>query len=175
VLAAPDDGKCQRLKAEAAQDRRPRDWFAVPLEDFIGRLVDERARHQDRKDGLDATLKLMVNTFYGVQASRFFAVGNCVLANNITARARLATWQVAKALGLRQCVTDGGIYDLSRVPHFRGRRPGLDTFSRPWAWAAARHGRTYGPLPGLDWPPSRPLPEDADAAALAHVKAFWAP
>jgi hypothetical protein len=175
ILAAPDAGRLCRLEAGTAEDHRPRDWFGVPLEEFIGRLADERERHRGRRDGLDAVLKLMINTLYGDLASRHFAIGNTVLANNITAKGRLGVWMMAKALGLRQSITDGGIYTPGAVPHHRGRKPGLDTLSRPWAWRHARHGRTFGPLEGLRWEPGTPLPEDADAAALAHVQAFWQP
>jgi excisionase family DNA binding protein len=42
--------------------------------------------------GLDAVLKLLINTLYGVLTSRHFAVGNTVVSNNITARARLGAW-----------------------------------------------------------------------------------
>lgn len=176
VLAADDRGRRVRLASGTAADDRPRTWYGVALEGFVGRLVDERRRVKGvGPDGLDAVLKLLVNTLYGVFASRHFAVGNTVVANNITARARLGVWMTAKALGLRQCITDGGIYTPSAVPHYGGKRPGLDTLSRSWEWGNPRRGRTLAPLPGLDWTPGTPVPPAADAAALAHVGRFWSP
>ncbi|MBI1913225.1 MAG: hypothetical protein HYS12_00450 [Planctomycetes bacterium] len=134
VLAASDGGLRARVNAGAAADKRTRAWYGVGLEDFVGRLADERQRVKDRsrdagpaERGLDQILKLLINTLYGVLASRHFSVGNTVLANNITARARLGVWMVAKALGLRQSITDGGVYTPNAVPHYRGRRPGFDT------------------------------------------------
>jgi hypothetical protein len=117
---------------------------------------------------------------FGTLASRFFGLGNTVLANNITARARLGVWMLAKALGLRQSVTDGGPYCPDAVPRHRamsagGKRPGLDTLSRPWAWADPKRGRTLAPLPGLKWRPGREPDEADDDAALGHVRRFWAP
>jgi hypothetical protein len=174
VLSAPDAASHQRVEAGYAEDQRPRDWYGVPLEEFVGRLAEERERHKGERDGLDVVLKLMINTLYGDLASRHFAVGNTILANNVTARGRLGVWMLAKALGLRQSITDGGMYTPDAVPHYHGRRPGLDTLSRPWSWRHARHGRTFAPLQGLSWEPGTPLPDDADAA-LAHVQAFWTP
>ena len=84
--------------------------------------------------------------------ARYFAVGNAVLGNNITARARAGVWMVAKALGLRQSITDGGIYTPDAVPHFRGKKPGLDTLSRPWGWEDRKNRqRGYVPLPSFEW------------------------
>jgi hypothetical protein len=186
VLADEHEGAAVRYDAGSRQDRRTRAWYGLPLEGFIGRLADERkackarakaaaaADEKARWEGLGTVLKQVINTFYGDTASRYFAMGNTVLANNITARARLGVWMVAKALGLRQCVTDGGIYEPSAVPSFRGKRPGLDTLSRMWAWKDRKHGRRTIPLPGLGWRFGAPL-QDADTLALAHVNRFWAP
>jgi hypothetical protein len=178
VLAWKDSGRLVRLKAGTTADDRPRAWYGVPLDEFIGRLVDERRRAKADKDappGLEQTLKLMINTLFGVFASRHFSVGNTVLAHNITARGRLGVWMVAKALGLRQSITDGGIYTPSAVPSFRRRRPGFDTLSRPWNWKNTNIGRTFIPLPGLTWDPGTPVPPEAGPAALAHVRRFWVP
>src|SRR5205823_6636686 len=128
-----------------------------------------------RAAGLDGLLKLLVNTLYGVLASRFFPVGNSVLANTITARARVGVWMVAKALGLRQTITDGGIYTPGAVCAFRGKRPGLDTLSRAWDWHAPRRGRCHAPLGGLDWAGPWPALAEVDELAAGHVACFWAP
>jgi hypothetical protein len=188
VLAAPDGPRRPRVQPGGPRDLRPRFWCGLPLENFIGRLVDERQRLKARQretadadekrrlDGLGTVLKLMVNTLYGDFASRHFSIGNTVIANNITGRARLGVWMLAKALGLRQSITDGGLYTPSAVPHWKQHRPGLHTLSRTANWNAPRRGRTLAPLPGLgDWHPDSPIPEDADAAALAHVQRFWEP
>lgn len=88
---------------------------------------------------------------------------------------RVGTWMLAKSLGLRQSITDGGIYTPSAVPHYRGSKPGLDTLSRMSDWDNPRRGRTLAPLPGLDWTPGTPVPGGADRAALDHVRRFWDP
>jgi hypothetical protein len=187
VLADPHEGAAVRYDAGTRQDTRTRAWYGLPLEGFIGRLADERTackarakaatteEERARWEGLSTVLKQVINTTYGDCASRFFAMGNTVLANNITGRARLGVWMLAKALGLRQCITDGGIYEPAAVPSFRGKRPGLDTLSRMGEWKNTRSGRSYVPLPGLTWHFGMPLPGEADALALAHVNGFWAP
>jgi hypothetical protein len=175
-----------RLTPDAANDRRSRKWVGLSLADFVGRLAarrkDAKSRSKDptlsddernRWAGLDHVLKLIVNTVYGVLASRHFRVGNTVLANNITARARVGVWMIAKALGLRQSITDGGIYTPSLVPHFRGKCPGLDILSRPWDWKDYKRARSLKPLPGC----ADTLPDLAtlDRLAEEHVAAFWSP
>src|SRR5262249_1865832 len=121
VMASPDDASTLRLESGTPSDNRSRAWYSIPLEGFIGTLVKERKRckllaresadEQERREaeGKGRVLKLMVNTLYGSLVCRHFAIGNVVVANNITARARLGVWMVAKALGLRQTITDGGI------------------------------------------------------------------
>jgi hypothetical protein len=96
------------------KDTRTPKWYAIPLEAFIGNLVTRRksfkakakditlseAERQAAK-GMDSTLKLFVNTLYGVFASRHFCIGNTILANVITGRARVGVWMTAKALAAR--------------------------------------------------------------------------
>jgi hypothetical protein len=85
-------------------------------------------------------------------------------------------WQLAKALYLRQCITDGGIYTPNMVAYWNPklRQPGLDTLSRMWDWHAPNRGRKMAPLCERPMEPGV-LPEWADVEALRHVKAFWAP
>jgi hypothetical protein len=187
VMAEPSEDGVARLEAGTPQDRRTRLWYGVPLEGFVGRLADERDRCKERQreaggeedrqhwQGRDAVLKLLINTLYGDMGSQLFAIGNTVVANNITARARVGVWMVAKALLLRQSITDGGIYTPSAVPYFNSRRkPGLATLARMWEWRSVRHGRGFKPMADRDWP-AGVLPEDADELALAQVRSFWRP
>ena len=180
VLAdeSDEDDSTDRGRPTIARDRRTRAWFGVPLDGFVGRLVDARRSRGRGRPGLDSILKLFINTTYGVLASRHFSIGNTVLANNITARGRLGVWMLAKALGLRQTITDGGIYTPDQVPHYQAaRRPGLDVLSRPARWADSRRGRRLAPLAGFRWrgEPGSATPPDADELAMRHVRRFWEP
>jgi hypothetical protein len=181
ILAAPDGGAAACLDPGERPDTRPTLWYGVDLEGFIGPLVEERKRLKERaKEGdssagpLDNVVKLLINTLYGDLASRHFEIGNTVVANNITARARVGVWMVAKALGLRQTVTDGGIYTPNRVPFWRYKKPGLAVLSRMWEWTNHRRGRTWKPLGGRDWVPGE-CPADADVIAKDHISSFWEP
>jgi hypothetical protein len=180
-----------RCAPRTPQDTRSRAWYGVPLEDFVGMLVDVRKKHKHRSEdaalsseerersgGLSEVLKLIVNTVYGVEASRYFTVGNTILGNNITARARVGVWMVAKALGLRQCITDGGIYDPNAVCFWKERKPGLDTLSRQWEWADnVKYRRWHGAMEGLNWNAMdwSALPANIDKLATDHVQKFWKP
>jgi hypothetical protein len=58
-------------------------------------------------------------------------MGNTILANNITAKARTGVWMVAKALNTVQSITDGGLYSPLAVHSFkvdnaRFKKPGFD-------------------------------------------------
>jgi hypothetical protein len=187
VMAAPSEDGVARLEAGTPADLRTRAWFGVPLEDFVGRLADERGHCKERRreavtpedgqhwQGRDYILKLLINSLYGAIGSRLFAVGNTVIANNITARARVGVWMVAKALLLRSSITDGAPYTPSVVPCYNPeRKPGLAVLARMWEWHNPRHGRKLVSMGGRDWP-AGVLPADADEVALAQVRSFWQP
>lgn len=171
----------------AVRDTRTRAWVQVPLDDFVGRMCDRRRHYKvlartaaseearGNAQGMDAMLKLTVNMVYGAMAARFFAISNSVVANNITALARLGAWMMAKALALRQTITDGGAYTPGQVCFFVGKRPGLDTLSRPWEWHNPKCQRWLRPLAGRDWSTSWPDLAELDGLALDHVRQFWQP
>lgn len=123
-------------------DNRSRYWLAVPLKEFLAPYAQKRKelkaamklcpKGTPEYDSLNAqqnAMKLVGNTNYGVLASPYFPVGNVVIANNITAAARVAVWLTATALGCAQTITDGGAYDLNKVRYWGGRKPSLYTLS----------------------------------------------
>lgn len=172
-----------RFVGEDRIDSRSRAWLAVRLEDFVGSLVEQRKHYKRqgkegdaRAAGMDEMLKNCINTVYGVLVSRFFRVGNTCLGNNITARARVGVWMMAKALGCRQTITDGGAYRPEEVCWFTGKKPGLGVFSRPAEWHDKRRERMHLSLAKFDWPRNwtkLPSLKEMDEWALAHVREFW--
>ena len=78
---------------------------------------------------------MVINTIYGDIASRFFEIGNTILANNITARARANIWLASRTMNGLQCITDGFYYQPSFVFAFKEKEkekkilPGLETLS----------------------------------------------
>jgi hypothetical protein len=174
-------------------DSRTRAWTPVHLKDFIGRLVDERGKAKASGDkALSNALKLLINTLYGDLASPYFSFGNTVIANNITARARVGTWMLNKALHTRQSITDGGIYTPLTVPCLNpnAKKPGFDTLADNKRWKGRRgSGRGFKKLGDFDWKSQydaiAKLPKDEvgerlkefgehlDHLAIDHVNEFW--
>lgn len=188
-------------------DTRTRKWLAVPIESFIGKAVEKRneikklAKENPDLAATDSMLKLFVNTLYGVIASPYFEVGNTVVANNITAMARVGVWMINKSLHTVQSITDGGMYSPTRVPYLNSecpklRLPSLGTLADNNNWSKGSEDRKYGrlfkSLGGLDWKviysekaseiESSPdktgkvldsLGSMLDTLALEHIKEFW--
>lgn len=184
-------------KIQSIRDTRTRSWFPLKLEAFIGKLVVARLEikqkskscgdpeERKRLDALQNALKLIINVFYGCTASPYFPMNNTVLANNITARARVEVWKLSKALNTVQSITDGGNYSPERVFKLNqnGRRPSLSVLSDLRKLEAHR-SISVVPLAGRDWGPVYDQYEKdgdlspfraLDGYAKDHVTAFWAP
>jgi hypothetical protein len=154
-------------------------WFGVPLEGYIKPLLDKRVQvkqsiltetdpvKQSELKGLDVALKLSVNSLYGVITSIYFPIGNSVLADVITAKARVEIWKTIKPLRCYQTVTDGGSFSPGQVFYwkelqsqaaktskpfnFRKQRlPGMSYFSDIYLLETHRSIRVQ-PLFGWDW------------------------
>ena len=63
----------------------------------------------------DELAKLCSNTVYGDLVSRFFALSNPCVGNNITARVRSIIWYFEKGCRAWNSITDGGLFDLNEV------------------------------------------------------------
>jgi hypothetical protein len=85
---------------------------------IIDRIRTYRSINKKKKiDSMQKLFKLIGNTTYGVSVSSLFPMSNVVFANNITAAVRCCIWYAEKALNLRQTITDGGIFDMNKVPY----------------------------------------------------------
>ncbi|MBW4444400.1 MAG: hypothetical protein KME10_24905 [Plectolyngbya sp. WJT66-NPBG17] len=135
------------------KDDRSRKWYGMSMEGFMGKLVDERKRAKtDGEKAYQEMLKTFINTTYGVIASPYFEIGNVVLANNITARARLGAWMMNKSLHTVQSITDGGGYSPLRVAVLKpnAKLPGFDKLSNNNEWKDTKnYTRTTAALEGL--------------------------
>lgn len=124
--------------------------------------------------------KLAINTIYGVLASPFFLTSNVCLANNITAKVRLQSWQMAKALNLKQIITDGGIYSLDKVMYFEGQLPGFNSLANILKWNdtnSSTHKRYCAPLTkdSTGFNTDVDSRTDWDSIAQQHLINFWKP
>lgn len=92
-------------------------WYGITLgEMFITKLLQERNKHK-KKTPMNELMKLCINTTYGDMVSPFFGIGNVVVGNNITARARSLAWYMEKGLHGWQTITDGCAFDVNNVLH----------------------------------------------------------
>jgi hypothetical protein len=98
-------------------------WVEVPLKELINPLLKERKKHV-KKTPMDEFLKLINNANYGVISSEFFStqgtgISNVVVANNVTARARMIAWCMAKGLGVYMSITDGGVLNVEKALNYK--------------------------------------------------------
>lgn len=90
-------------------------WYAVNLGELLVTQLLTLRKQYPKKTSLNNLYKLCINTIYGDMVSPFFTVGNIVVGNNITARARTLAWCMEKGLHGWQSITDGCAFDLNRV------------------------------------------------------------
>lgn len=98
-------------------------WKRVSLRPLMETLLNERGKHK-KKTPMNTFLKLIINTIYGCIASEFFStestgISNVVVGNNITGRARILAWCMAKGLHSIMSVTDGGVFNVNKVLKFK--------------------------------------------------------
>lgn len=90
-------------------------WISIDLDKF---LVDDLLAFRKlypKKTPLNTLYKLIINSLYGVFCSPFFNSSNCVVGNNITARARLMCYLLEKGLDGNQSITDGVLFNVLKV------------------------------------------------------------
>ena len=77
-------------------------WYSVELDELaIQKHLEERAKYRrgiPLEYPINTFLKLVTNTIYGVLVSPYFNIGNTIVGNNITARARSMAWYIEKEL-----------------------------------------------------------------------------
>lgn len=167
----------------ATLDDRNRAWYGLPLSEIITNWADERKRHKamSKDPTLDADtraienslqehMKLGINSVYGVLVSPYFKIGNTIIANNITANARVGVWMMSKALGSFQSITDGGTISIDEVRYQSGKKAGLAVLADQRYWqATTRHSSRYSDvLVKTD-------NETWDSVVERHIASFWAP
>lgn len=135
-------------------DMRPRFWTIIPMSTFIEPLMTKRAEYKriakiykekfdiskniieqnifNEYEALQRFFKNVINTVYGVIASIYFRVSNVILANNITAKARLNVYMMKIVLQGTQSITDGTIYSPEKVLYLiksTRKLPGFNTLA----------------------------------------------
>jgi hypothetical protein len=144
-----------RSYGEVIEDKRSHHWLSIPMGDnWIERLLGMR-KNYPKSHPLNNIYKAIINSTYGIIASKYFPISNVVVANNITARSRGLAWMMAKALGLKQIITDGGVFQLNSVNTWFSKQPSMNTLSLIGSpdelhSQSSRHLRTK-PLGNLQW------------------------
>ena len=137
-------------------DRRSKYWTSIDFGDgWIDALIEKR-RVYPKGTPLNTLYKLIINSTYGVLTSEHFDSGNVVVTSNITARARVLAWLMAKALGCYQTITDGGLFDLNSVNYYdKDYTPSMNTLcniNRPELLnRTTRHRIRQAPLNNEEW------------------------
>jgi len=90
-------------------------WYGINLGDLLTDELMINRKKYPKKTPLNTLYKLKINTIYGNLVSPFFDIGNVVVGNNITARARLLCWSMEKGLHGFQSITDGCAFELNGV------------------------------------------------------------
>jgi hypothetical protein len=116
--AARAKGRARKIAIEEECHR----WYGINLgELLVNKLLIERKKYL-KKTPFNELYKLCINTVYGDMVSPFFTVGNVVVGNNITARARALAWCMEKGFHGWQSITDGCAFDMNRILSPRGER-----------------------------------------------------
>jgi hypothetical protein len=93
-------------------------WVGINYGEMIGETIKiARAKYKTENRSLATLFKLVGNTLYGINVSQYFIASNIVLAANITSMCRIGMWYIEKGVNIHQTITDGGIFDLNKVPH----------------------------------------------------------
>jgi hypothetical protein len=127
-------------------------WYGATLGDMhITTLLKEREKYE-KKTPLNELFKLCINTNFGDMVSPFFTVGNVVVGNNITARARSLAWYMEKGFHGWEAITDGCQFDLNKVLYpGRDRIHGENVVRLYRNEAIAKQHLSLGPLGGADF------------------------
>jgi hypothetical protein len=101
-------------------------WLEIPLDEYASKLLAIR-KNYPKKSPMNEFCKLIINSTYGVICSEYFdtddtGISNVIVANNITARARVLAFCMAKALGSAMSITDGGMFNVNLVNYLTGAR-----------------------------------------------------
>lgn len=106
-------------------------WIDLGFSSFISTLIQKRKllKKQNINKSLQNTIKLIVNSFYGILCSPFFDINNILISDLITSTIRTRIWMMSKSLNLYINVTDGGFFSLDNVLVFNKKKPGLSALS----------------------------------------------
>jgi len=167
-------------------DTRTRNWCRIPLSEFITPFIQLRKEFKklslakgDEFDLKQNAVKLFINTTYGNLASPYFPMGNTILANNITAKARVGVWMMSKALLTKQSITDGGMFSYDTVASLKPgeKKPGLHAMADRQRFLSHRAVKVVPLGDGVDWyeeiKKAGCKHPTLDKVVSDHINKFW--
>jgi hypothetical protein len=168
-------------------DSRTFKWYGVSLNEFITPLMEKRKAIKKSKNpedqALQESIKLVINTTWGLLTSPYFDINNVVCSEIVTSAIRTNVWLISKALNTHLSITDGGPYSLMHVSFLKTniRKPSLAVLSSYYKYKNHR-SIEIGPLANINWkeyfdnnvPPTEMPFLDLDKFAQEHVANFWA-
>ena len=174
---------------ECFENPKTKKWCVLPFKPFMEKLIDLRNVYKKSSDpnifAQNITIKLIMNTFYGLLSSIYFKINNALLGDLITGHIRVCSWLLTTALGGSQTITDGTAFDLTTVLKFKKEfRPSIDkkpSLSALSNFYALKNHRSIivNSLENKNWEEYfSKLPHNYDLETLKnscfnHVKLFW--
>lgn len=172
---------------DAILDTRTHKWYGYSFSNFISPLILKRKEIKKNKDviskALEQSIKLVVNTTWGLLTSPHFELNNVVCSEIVTNNIRTIIWLSSKALNTHLSITDGGPYSLMKVSFLKKENlkcPGFNILSNYNTYQQHRSIEIKS-LGGINWidyfkkntPPTESPFVDLDSLAIKHVKNFW--
>ena len=78
----------------------------IEMRKVLKKLTDPTSR------ATQESIKLIINTFWGLLTSPYFDVNNVVCSEFVSSSTRCSVWLMSKALNTHSSITDGGPYSL---------------------------------------------------------------
>jgi len=108
-------------------------WYSTNFGKLgLDKIIQKRAEYKKTNPSLAYLYKLIANTLYGINVSKYFEISNILLAANITAMCRCGMYLTEKALNIYQTITDGGIFNLNEVIHLMSKKIDTTLFVRSY-------------------------------------------
>jgi len=86
-----------------------------PIKDIWQLLKAKRSEYKKAKDPIQEVFKLFQNSGYGVLACLYLSCNNLMASNQITAKARSATWLMTNFLNGFNPITDGSVFAWENI------------------------------------------------------------
>lgn len=184
---AQDKGKYSfNTSLNCIVDTRSFKWFGFSLNNVIEPLTEQRIKLKKSTDevdkALDQSIKLVINTTWGILTSPYFEINNVVCSEIVTGSIRANVWLMSKCLNTYLSITDGGPYSLMNVSFLKtpNRKPGFEVLSNYNIYSKHRNIKISS-LNNINWVElfeqnvayNQKDFKNLDQLAQKHIEDFW--